>query len=149
MYVVNTEFTTCHYSSRMCIVLPNTYNSFLKSYLPRIRTEWQVSKFAARSFGYFMLLGVHHKSRVHTFVCSKKYWHKCISFKVVIPFWSVWSMGELSHIIHQLMNVMLVFIMEFTIPEIIQNCTSQCRKWNSIICGDVKLYQLRSKFIKK
>jgi len=28
-------------------------------------------------------------------------------------------------------------------------CTSQCRKWNSIMCRDVKLYQLGSKFIKK
>ena len=27
--------------------------------------------------------------------------------------------------------------------------TSQCRKWNSIICRDGKLYQLGSKFIKK
>ena len=28
-------------------------------------------------------------------------------------------------------------------------CTSQCRKWNSIMCRDVKPYQLRSKFIQK
>jgi len=26
-------------------------------------------------------------------------------------------------------------------------CTSQCRKWNSIMCTDIKLYQLGSKFI--
>ena len=28
-------------------------------------------------------------------------------------------------------------------------CTSQYRKWNSIMCRDVKRYQLESKFIKK
>jgi len=27
--------------------------------------------------------------------------------------------------------------MGFTIPEIKNTCTSQCRKWNSIICRDV------------
>ena len=26
-------------------------------------------------------------------------------------------------------------------------CTSQCRKWNSIMCTDIKLYQLGNKFI--
>jgi len=40
--------------------------------------------------------------------------------------------------------------MGFTMHEKKSICsTSQCRKWNSIICRDVKLYQLGSKFIKK
>jgi len=35
--------------------------------------------------------------------------------------------------------------MRFTMPEKEKTCTSKRRKWNSIICRDVKLYQLGSK----
>ena len=30
-----------------------------------------------------------------------------------------------------------------------KTCTSQCRKWNSIMCRDVKRYQLGSELIKE